>query len=284
MGTGLHNTQQLPPKEAPVSQKKRSADSAIQSVQRAATILRSFTETEAELGVTALSERLGLHKSTVSRLLSTLQQEGFVEQDLETGKYRLGLGLVSLAGYALEHIDLRRVAQPFLAALAELTQETINVTVLDGSECVNIERVASPRLIRYVGSLGRRTPLHCTSTGKVLLAYMTTPEREAILPKKLTRYTDKTIIDRQVLEEVLVGVRAQGYAVAREEFEEDLTAMAVPICNHLGRVAATVSISGPTYRLEPEKLLSFVEPLRETARKISMQLGCPAGNGSANSD
>lgn len=280
----MHNTQQLPLKEASVPQKKRSTDSAIQSVQRAATILRSFTATEAELGVTALSERLGLHKSTVSRLLSTLQQEGFVEQDVETGKYRLGLGLVSLAGYALEHIDLRRVAHPFLAALAELTQETINVTVLDGSECVNIERAASPRLIRYVGSMGRRTPLHCTSTGKVLLAYMSPAERDAVLPQKLTRYTDKTIVDHQILEEVLVQVRAQGYAVAREEFEEDLTAMAAPICNHLGRVVATISISGPTYRLEPEKVTAFVEPLRETARKISTQLGCPARNGYPNGD
>lgn len=266
-------------REIHMPQKKRSSNSGIQSVQRAATILRSFTEAEAELGVTTLSERLGLHKSTVSRLLSTLLQEGFVEQNSETGKYRLGLGLVSLAGYALEHIDLRRIAHPHLTSLAELTQETINVTVLDGSECVNIERVASPRLIRYVGSMGRRTPLHCTSTGKVLLAYMTPLERDAVLPKKLTRYTDKTIVDRRVLEEALVQIRAQGYAIAREEFEEDLTAIAAPICNHLGRVVATVSISGPTYRLEADKIRTYVEPLHETARRISVQLGCPAGNG-----
>jgi len=264
-----------------VSQKKRSTDSAIQSVQRAATILRSFTEAEAELGVTTLSERLGLHKSTVSRLLSTLQQEGFVEQDAETGKYRLGLGLVSLAGFALEHIDLRRLAQPHLNTLAELTQETINVTILDGNECVNIERVASPRLIRYVGSVGRRTPLHCTSTGKVLLAHMTPQERQVILPKTLTRYTEKTIVDHQVLEEALAQVRAQGYAVAREEFQEDLTAIAAPICNHLGRVIATVSVSGPTYRMESNKIEVFVNPLREAARKISTQLGCPTTNGHA---
>lgn len=262
-----------------MSQKKRSTDSSIQSVHRAAAILRSFSETEAELGVTTLSERLGLHKSTVSRLLSTLQQEGFVDQDAKTGKYRLGLGLVSLAGYALEHIDLRRLAKPYLMALAELTQETINVTVLDGHECVNIDRVASPRLIRYVGSVGRRTPLHCTSTGKVLLAYMLPSERDILLPRKLTRYTGKTIIDRRALDQALVEIRAQGYAIVREEFEEDLTAIAAPICNHLGRVIATVSISGPTYRLEPDKIDAFREPLQATARNISTQLGCPAGNG-----
>ena len=244
-------------------------------------ILRSFSEAEPELGVTTLSERLGLHKSTVSRLLSTLQQEGFVEQDLETSKYRLGLGLVSLAGYALEHIDLRRVAQPYLSSLAELTQETINMTTLDGNECVNIERVASPRLIRYAGSIGRRTPTHCTSTGKVLLAYLTRPERDAILPESLLRFTAKTIVDREILEQALAQVCQQGYAIAHEEFEEDLTAMAAPIYNHTGRVIATVSISGPTHRMEPAKLEVFIELLRGTADKISTQLGCAPGNGSA---
>ncbi len=266
-------------KENRVPSTKRSTDSGIQSVQRAAAILRSFTEAEAELGVTVISDRLGLHKSTVSRLLSTLLQEGFVEQNRETGKYRLGLGLISLAGYALEHIDLRRVAHPHLLSLAELTQETINITILDGTECVNIERVASPRLIRYVGSMGRRTPLYCTSTGKVLLAYMTPAERDTVLPPKLTRYTAKTIPDRQTLEQALVQIRAQGYGVAREEFEEDLTAVAAPLCNHLGRVIAAVSISGPTYRLEADKIEAFAGPLRETARRISAQLGCPDNNG-----
>lgn len=271
----MHNTQQGASFKVLMSPKKRSSDSAIQSVHRAATILRSFTAAEPELGVTTLSDRLGLHKSTISRLLSTLEREGLVEQNVETGKYRLGLGLVTLAGYALEHIDLRRVAHPHLMHLVELTQETINVTILNGHEGVNIERVASPRSIRYVGSIGRRTPLHCTSTGKVLLAYMTLQERDAILPRKLTRYTDNTIVDRVSLEEVLAQVRMQGYAVAREEYEEDLTAIAAPICNHLGRVFATVSITGPAYRLDSDKIATFVRPLLETACKISAQLGCP---------
>jgi DNA-binding IclR family transcriptional regulator len=253
--------------------KKHLSDSSIQSVRRAATILRSFTAAEATLGVTTLSERLGLHKSTVSRLLSTLDREGFVEQDPETGKYRLGLGLVSLAGYALERLDLRRVAHPYLGALAELTQETINLTVPAGAEGVNIERVASPRSIRYVGSVGRRTPLHCSSTGKVLLAFMSPAERAALLPQKLTRYTANTITDRAALDAELAQVQAQGYAVAREEYEEDLAAVAAPIRNHLGRVIATVSITGPAYRLEADKIAAFVPALLETAAKISAQLG-----------
>jgi DNA-binding IclR family transcriptional regulator len=253
--------------------KKHTSDSAIQSVQRAVTILRSFTEAEPTLSVTFLSERLGLHKSTVSRLLSTLGREGFVEQDPETGKYRLGLGLVSLAGFALEQLDIRRVAHPYLGPLAELTQETINLTVRVGAEGVNVERVASPRSIRYVGSVGRRTPLHCTSTGKVLLAFMSPQEREALLPRTLSRFTTKTITDHAALEVELKRVRAQGYAVAREEYEEDLAAVAAPIYNHQGRAIATISITGPAYRLEPEKIANLVPLLQETAGKISAQLG-----------
>lgn len=263
-----------------MSPKKQRPDSSIQSVERAAAILRSFTDTDAELGVTTISGRLGLHKSTVSRLLSTLQHEGFVEQDPETGKYRLGLGLISLAGAVLERMDLRRVALPFLEVLAKSTQETVNITVLDRDECVNIERIASPKPIRYAGWLGRRTPLHCTSTGKVLLAYMTPQERCNILPATLPRFTEYTITDHQTLARSLEETRKQGYGIAHEEFEEDLSAIAAPLFDHTRHVVATISISGPTYRLGPDKADQFIDPLKKAARSISVRLGyIAAGNG-----
>src|SRR5215510_6642043 len=120
----------------------KNGSSMIQSVQRAAAILRSFTRIDTELGVTTLSEQLGLHKSTVSRLLSTLQQEGLVEQNPENSKYHLGLGLVTLAGIVLERLSLPQVAQPYLSSLAEAVQETVNIAVLDGQESMNIGGVA----------------------------------------------------------------------------------------------------------------------------------------------
>lgn len=256
-----------------MSPKKQRPDSSIQSVERAAAILRSFTDNGPELGVTALSGRLGLHKSTVSRLLSTLEHAGLVEQDPETGKYRLGLGLITLAGAALERIDLRRLALPFLEVLAESTQETVNITVLDRDECVNIERITSPKAIRYAGWLGRRTPLHCTATGKVLLAHMPAEEQDAALPATLPRFTEKTITDHTTLKQTLECVYTQGYAVAHEEFEEGLSAIAAPLHDHTGTVIATISISGPTYRIGPGKIEQFVGPLKETALSISMRLG-----------
>lgn len=236
--------------------------------------MRCFTQTDSDLGVTTLSKQLGLHKSTVSRILATLQQEGFVEQNPETGKYRLGLGVITLAGIVLERLDLRRVAYPYLSALAELTQETVNIAVLDGNECINIGGAASPRPIQYIGRIGRRTPVHCTAAGKVLLAYMLPAERQKFLSAELMRFTEKTVVDSQALSKTLGQIKQQGYAVTHEEHQQDLSAIAAPVCDHTGQVCAAVVISGPTYRMGPGNVEPFVAPLLETAQKISAQLGC----------
>jgi DNA-binding IclR family transcriptional regulator len=253
---------------------KHASNSAIQSVQRAAAILRCFTKTDSELSVTALSQELDLHKSTISRLLSTLKQEGFVEQNPETGKYRLGLGLVTLAGIVLDRIDVQQIAQPYMTVLAELTQETVNVVVLNGSDCMNIGGAASPRPIQYVGRIGRRTPVYCTAAGKLLLAYLSPEKRQDILPATFTRFTANTIVDRQTLEQALRSICEQGYAISLEEHREGLSAVAAPICDHTGQVCAALVISGPTYRIGPSEIESFLGPLRQTARDISSQLGC----------
>jgi len=225
------------------------------------------------LRVTELSRRLDLHKSTVSRILATLEREGLVGHNPETGKYRLGLSLISLAGVALGRLDVRGVSQPHLNHLVEVSQETVNVTVLDGQECVNVERAASPRPIRYVGWIGRRTPLHCTAAGKVLLSHLPPTERAARLPRPLMRYTGKTIVEDAALENSLKEVHRQGYAIVHEEFEEGFSAIAAPVFDHTGRVAGALSISGPTYRLGSGKIEEYVEPLLETAAAVSADMG-----------
>jgi DNA-binding IclR family transcriptional regulator len=246
-------------------------------VGRAAAILWCFTKHDSELGVTALSEELGLHKSTISRLLSTLQHENLVEQNPETGKYRLGLGLVTLAGIVLDRLDLRAVAYPYVTTLADVVQETVNVVVLSGRQCMNIGGADSPRPVQYVGRIGRRTPTHCTSAGKVLLAHLSLKERLEILPDPLPRFTEKTIVDSQYLEQILAEVKAQGYAITHEEHQEGLSALAAPIYNHAASVVAAVAVSGPTYRLGGDnKIEQFIGPVQDTAREISIQLGCVA--------
>jgi IclR family KDG regulon transcriptional repressor len=245
----------------------------VQSIERAVAILRSFSEAEPELRVTELARRLELHKSTVSRILTTLQAAQLVSQNPETSKYRLGVGLVSLAGIALGRLDVRGVAQPHLNALVELSQETINVTIIEERECVNIERVASPKPIRYVGWIGRRTPLHCTAAGKVLLAFRRREERQRLIQSPLVCYTENTIVDPAALEASLAQIQKQGYAIVHEEFEPEFSAIAAPIYDHLGHAAAAVSISGPTYRLAPGQIENFIEPLLETTGKISAGMG-----------
>jgi DNA-binding IclR family transcriptional regulator len=245
----------------------------IHTVRRISTILRCFTNTNADLGVMQISKETGLHKSTASRLLSALHKEGFVEKNTETGKYRLGLGLVNLAGTILERQDLRQIAQEHIRALAKITQETINISILDGDTCINIETIRSPKSIRYAGQLGRRTPLHPTSTGKVLLTYMRPEQRQEILAQPLTAYTQHTIIDPVRLRMALAEVCDQGYAISCEEFEEGLVAIAAPIFDRSGEAIAALSISGPTYRMESDTLDKFANHLTETTQKISRLLG-----------
>ena len=250
-----------------------STPHAVQSIERAITILRCFTEARPEWRVTELAHHLQLHKSTISRILATLEQEGLVAQHPETGKFHLGVGLISLAGVALGHLDARTVSQPHLNALVEISQETVNVTILDGNECVNIERVASPKPIRYVGWLGRRTPTYCTAAGQVLLAGLPEEKRAALLSQPLLAYTEKTIVDAAALQQTLAQVQQQGYAIVHEQFEEGFSGIAAAIHNHLGHIIGAVTISGPTYRIGPGQIEAFVEPILHTVACISADMG-----------
>jgi DNA-binding IclR family transcriptional regulator len=247
--------------------------STIQSIERAAALMRCFTEAEPEMGVTELSHRLGLHKSTVMRILSTLQQEGFVGRNPTTGKYRLGVGLISLAGVALGRVDVRAAAYPHLEELVTHTRESANVLVRDGAEAIIVLNNPSPNPVRYVNWIGRRLPLFCTASGKVLLAGLPVEERLKLLPQPLRRYTEKTITTTRQLEEELACVSSQGFALAIEEFEPGYSAIAAPLHRHDGRVAGAVSVSGPSFRLPAEALGGFAGPLRATADRISAEMG-----------
>jgi DNA-binding IclR family transcriptional regulator len=247
---------------------------ATRTISRAMAILYAFDETRPELGVTDLSQLTGLDKSTVYRLLSALQQGGLVDQDPETSKYRLGGGLVRLGGLALRDIDLTRIARPHLQDLADRTQETVNLSVLtDNDRIVNIDVITSPHRVRNVGWIGREMPLHAVSGGKVFMANLPQERLERILRAELPAYTEHTITDRSNLEEALEHVRQRGYGIAEEELEEGLSAVAAPIQNHEGQVVAIVSVSGPSSRLPRKRLIQLGDMTRDTAAKISQQIG-----------
>lgn len=245
--------------------------------------MRSFSEAEPELGVSELSQRLKLPKSTVSRILGTLQDEGLVGQNPRTGKYRLGIGLISMAGVALGRIDVRGAAFERLDDLAAETRETISVNILDDGECVTVDNKVSPQPLRYASWIGRRMPLHCTASGKVLLAGLPAIEREALLRSPLKQYTRRTLIDPASLAQELDHIRTRGYALGEEEYQDGFCAIAAPIYDQSGRVAGALAVSGPSFRLPHDVLMSFCEPLQRTAAAISSQLGYVAVGGVAGS-
>jgi len=244
----------------------------VQSLDRALEILR-LLGSEPEMRVTDLARRLEVHKSTVFRLLSTLQEHGLVEQNPTTEKYRLGYGLVRLAGAVVAELDLARASRSVLQELATRTGETVNLAILQGEQVVNIDQIAAPNLVVNVNWVGKQTPLHATSNGKVLLAYLTEDERRRLLDRSLPRLTPRTITDPRILEKQLHRVLTDGYAFTLEELELGLNAVAAPVYAADGRVQAAVSVAGPSYRVTPQRLSDLGEMTKDAAAAISRRMG-----------
>jgi DNA-binding IclR family transcriptional regulator len=244
----------------------------LQSVRRAISALEEISDA-GEVGVTELGRRLGVHKATASRLVATLADRGLVERDPATEKYRLGFGLIRLAGAAMAGLDIVRTAHPVLEELADRTRETVNLGVLAGDGVVYIDQVAGTRSIVAVSWVGRRTPLHCTSNGKVLLAHMDPDDRAERLSEPLEALTPRTIVDRGVLTSQLDDVVRRGYAQTIEELEEGLNAVAAPIHQADGDVVAALSVSGPAFRLRPMDVPRVARQVMDAADAIGRRMG-----------
>jgi len=248
---------------------------AVRSVDRAAALLLALGESEGEAGVTELARRLGLHKSTASRLLATLQKRGLVEQDEETGKYRLGLVIIRLAEKAERTLDLRGISMPELERLARLTHETTGVGILEGDALLTVAQADGPNLIAVGDWTGRSTPLHCVASGKVLMAALAEREVLRIVRRGLGNHTDRTITELEPLLEELARIRRRGYATALGEYELGLNAVAAPVHDARGNVVAAVDIWGPAFRLTPRRIPELAAQAREAAAAISLRLGGP---------
>jgi DNA-binding IclR family transcriptional regulator len=250
----------------------------VQSVERAITILKSFSAEKPEWGVGELSRELGLHKSTVSRLMNTLARGGLLSRNPETRRYRLGIALVGLAALVVSYGDVREVARPLLRELAEDCQESVNLVVLDEDQVINLEQFVPPaRQVKNIGRVGRRMCAHCTAAGKVLLAHLAPGRLARVLTAELPRFTVSTITDPRALEQELVQVREQGYAISQEELEDGLNAIAAPIYDHTGKAIAAASIAGPAYRVPPALFSHLAAQLQGMTTEISRQLGYMPG-------
>jgi DNA-binding IclR family transcriptional regulator len=245
----------------------------VQSLQRAIQLLAAFDRDQAELGVTDLSRIVGLPKSTVSRLLTTLAHEGFVERVPESDKYRLGLLLLRLAGRVSHFGDIRAAAHPVLVDLSAYTLETVHLAVIGGDDVVNIAQISGPHLVRETNWIGRRTPFHCAANGKALLAYQPAATIARVLAGPLARFTERTITDPAQVAAELALVRERGYASALGEVEAGLNGVAAPIRDAAGVVVAAVSVGGPAYRVTPERLEDLGAQVVEAAARISARLG-----------
>jgi DNA-binding IclR family transcriptional regulator len=243
----------------------------VQSVDRALTILEILARV-GEAGVTEIAGELGVHKSTAFRLVTTLEAHRLVEQTAERGRYRLGVGMLRLAGATTARLDLVQEARPLCRQLAAETGETVNIAVLSESSALYLDQIAGSSALQPHNWVGQHIPLHATSNGKVLLSGLDDAEVNPLLGT-LSRYTATTITKKGRLREELALVREQGYAVAVDELEEGLTAVAAPIRNAHGDVVASMSVSGPTFRLPEERVEDVVRLLVEAAAEVSHRLG-----------
>jgi len=258
--------------------KRERTNGSVQSVVRALRLIDALGASRGEVGIADLSKRVGLHVSTVHRLLATLVQQGFCRQNPETGRYALGSKLYHLGEACLGQTDLRGLARPFLERLCRETGETANLVVLDGKEALYLDKVESPQNLRIFSRIGHRAPLYCTAVGKILLAFRPPDEGEALLGsgpfQPLTRHTSTSPAR---LRQELAQVRVQGFAVDKEECEEGAYCLAVPVRNAQGRIEAALSVSGPTVRLGARQALELVPLMRRAGEELSAQLGFGGG-------
>jgi IclR family transcriptional regulator, KDG regulon repressor len=253
------------------------SDAALTTVQNAARLLKAFLSRDELLGPSELGRRLGLGKSTVHRLLTTLTAEGLLEQDPRTGGYRLGIVMFELGEAVRVHMDLHAAAGPVLGMLREETRETAQVGVLDRGEVVYVDRLESSHTLRLFTETGRRVPAHCSSSGKVLLAFLPERARADLLDgRPLPALTPDTITDLAALTAELAKVRARGWAEAVNEREIGVASIAAPVRDHRGDVVAAISIGAPIIRLGAVQRRRLARPVMEAGDAVSRRLGWTA--------
>jgi DNA-binding IclR family transcriptional regulator len=254
--------------------KETNPNYPIKVLNKTFSILEVLLQQGSAMNMTEISKKLDLYPSTTHRILDTLKHWGYVEQEPNNQKYRLGLKVLELGMAKLQQIDLIREVTPYLKELVNQYNETVHVGVLEGGDVLYLAKEESSQTIRMCSYVGKRAPLHCTALGKVLLAYLPEEEIKKILDKiELPRLTEKTITDKKELEKELNKVKKQGFALDIGENEKDVRCIAVPIRNYQGRVIAAVSISGPAFRIDKKVQNNLKEALIETSKKASKRLG-----------
>jgi DNA-binding IclR family transcriptional regulator len=246
----------------------------INSILRAAGILRCFSRGKGTFKMSEISAQVSLDRSTTYRILLSLEKCGLVGKDPRTGEYSLGPAALEIGSAILGRADLIQIAKPVMADLASKAQETVNLAVLSETEILYIDKVDSPRSVGVMSKVGQRNPVYCTSLGKTLLAFQPEEEQAKILKAiALKPLTPNTITNKKKLIQELRAVRKQGYALDRREIEVDVECISAPIRDYRGSAVAAVSISGPQRKIGTPQERKFVTAVVQAAAQISAQLG-----------
>lgn len=257
--------------------RKDGEGETVQAVTRALSLLEILAREESSVTISELSKKAKLKLTTAHRLLYTMMNRGFIEQDPVSLRYRLGLKAFEIGNAALNVNDLRTVSRPFLKSLAEQINETTNLAILDGAEVVYIDQLESNNIVivKMFARIGSRGPAYCTGTGKVLLADLNEEElRKRLAKVNFIKFTERTITDINKLVATLEQIKKDGYALDFSERDEGVTCVAAPIRNFEKRIQASISISGPVQRMTQERITREILPtVLGAAQKISEKLG-----------
>jgi IclR family KDG regulon transcriptional repressor len=243
------------------------------AVERALDILLCFTQSQAELSLSTIAKRVGLHKSTTHRLLASLQSKGFVRRVESTDKYVLGWILLELVSGVYHHGDLAVFALPEMTRLRDITGETVSLSIKSGAERLRIQAVESKEPIRSVVSIGKSYPLHFGASGKVLLAFSPVGEWEEVF-----RSIKLTGEEAETLRHQLHTIRTEGFGISSQERDVDAASIAVPVFDGDDDCVASLSISGPVSRFTKDKMKEHIETLRASAHWMSRRLSQDTAN------
>ncbi|SIS97184.1 IclR family transcriptional regulator [Alicyclobacillus vulcanalis] len=252
---------------------RQSDARTLSSLRHALHALRCFSQDEPELGITEISRRLGLSKSTVHRIMATLAEEGFVHRDEDSHRYRLGLSVLSLGGIIMSNLEICREGQHLLEEFVHRFDETVHLAVLEDFCTVYVSKLECKHPVQIATHVGRRNPLHCTSSGKVILAYQDEAMIEEVIARGLQSFTPSTITDPDRLRAALAKIRDAGYATSVGELRPGVNSVAAPVRDYTRRVIGAVTAVGPAARFTDEKMKSLAKTLISISREISNRLG-----------
>lgn len=245
----------------------------VQSIDRAIAILECFNEENKELRLSDISERLGLNKSTVHGIISTLKYHGFISQDDETQKYRLGIRFIRFGDLVVNSLNIRNVAMPVIVEVCNKIEETVHVAMLDGTDVVWIEKKECNKSIKTSTTIGARLPAYTTADGKIIISYQNKDKIKTYIPKRIPQHTKNTITNKADFIKKLEEMKQKGYAIDNEEFVEGIKCVAAPIFDHDGKVRFSLSTTGPAFRMKDDKIKELIVIIKEAANEISRRIG-----------